>query len=298
MMKLRKKILVFSLLFFFICMTIFMVFKDNVLIDCSKNWALCSIDKQAINPIHNSKQIKIAIIDSGIDEQEARVEIEKRFLHNKYTGDSFGHGTAVASIIASEKSNKDNVEGLYPQAIIYDANILDENGNAKMDEVISAIEWSIDQQVDIINMSFGIENDDSRLHEIVKKAVENKIIIVASAGNTFGMYTEYPAKYEEVLSISAVDENMNLFKYAAKGKIDFVAPGVDIEAARIGSFSEQERLSGTSFATAYATAIIATLLSEEKIDKDNYREILIDYAELPNGKLGNNSYGSGFLKFR
>lgn len=275
-----------------------MNFKNRFLIDYSSNRITCSIENSSLNSIQSAETTKIAIIDSGVDEEKARVKIEKRFSEVDNTKDDFGHGTAVASIIASKKSKTDNIEGIYPKAIIFDVNVLDENGYAKIDDIIEAIEWSINQNVDVINMSFGVEKNDERLHKVIKKAVEDGIIIVASAGNTLGMYTEYPAKYKEVLSISGVDKDMNIYKYAAKGKVDFVAPGVDVQAVKIGKLSKQERLSGTSFSTAYATGVIATLLSEEKINKDNYREVLLDYAELPEGETCNSTYGCGVLQLR
>lgn len=289
------------LIFIFFCVfaVIFMKFEffyQKKAIDCRSNWAICSINKQTNSTSHTKREIKIAIIDSGIDDKKAQVNIVKRFSNKHELKDTYGHGTAIASIIASKESN--SIEGIYPEALIYDVNILDENGNTSIDEVIKAVEWCISQKVDIINMSFGIENDDIRLYETIKKAINNDIIIVSAAGNTLGMYTEYPAKYEEVLSISAVDKEMNLFKYAAKGKVDFVAPGVDIEAIKIGNLSNQKKLSGTSFATAYATGIIATLLSENKINKENYRKTLLEYADPIKEDRCDASYGCGFLKLQ
>ncbi|MGX4669821.1 S8 family serine peptidase [Cerasibacillus sp. JNUCC 74] len=144
---------------------------------------------------------------------------------------------------------------------------------------------------------FGIEKDDSRLRKAVEKAIKEKIIVVAAAGNTLGLYTEYPAKYENVLSILAVDQNMTIFKYAAKEKIDFVAPGVNIQAIKTGKLSKQESLSGTSFAAAHATGVIAKLLSAKKINKIDYYQKLIEFADLPEGKSEDPSYGYGLLKY-
>ncbi|WP_147212801.1 S8 family serine peptidase [Oceanobacillus sojae] len=299
MKKFRLFTISFIVILSLLLAVLFLVFNENNKLDCNNNWAFCSINKQDnYNSLKDGKVIKIAIIDSGIDEKKARVQVEKRFSDDNKTKDILGHGTAIASIIASKRSFQDDFEGVYPRGSIYDANVLDENGNATIEEIVSAVEWSISQEVDIINMSFGVENDDDRLHRAIKKATDNNIIIVAAAGNTLGMYTEYPAKYEEVLSISAVDEKMNLFKYSAKGKINFVAPGVDIEAIKIGNLSNQETLSGTSFATAYAAAIIAILLDENKIDNENYQKTLLEYAHPVKGKENDPSYGNGLLKIK
>lgn len=100
-----------------------------------------------------------------------------------------------------------------------------------------------------------------------------------------------------MLSILAVDQNMTIFKYAAKEKIDFVAPGVNIQAIKTGKLSKQESLSGTSFAAAHATGVIAKLLSAKKINKIDYYQKLIEFADLPEGKSEDPSYGYGLLKY-
>lgn len=113
--------------------------------------------------------------------------------------------------------------------------------------------------MDIINISFGFEKDSELLKSAINEAISQGIIIVASAGNTLGLYTEYPAKYPNVLSISAIDKNLKYYSLAATGKVDFVAPGVDIPI--IGKINGRKIVSGTSFATAYASAIIGYHIS-------------------------------------
>jgi subtilisin family serine protease len=62
------------------------------------------------------------------------------------------------------------------------------------------------------------------------------------------------------------------------------------------SFHKQESLSGTSFAAAHATGVIAKLLKAKKINKNDYYEKLIEFADLPGGKSEDSSYGYGQLK--
>ncbi|MFH3733187.1 S8 family serine peptidase, partial [Acinetobacter baumannii] len=98
----------------------------------------------------------------------------------------------------------------------------------KIADIISGINWSVEQGVDIINLSFGFSKDDPKLREAIRNASNKGIIIIAATGNTIGLSTDYPAKYPEVLSISAIDKDMKLYAYAGQGKVDFVAPGVDV----------------------------------------------------------------------
>ncbi len=65
---------------------------------------------------------------------------------------------------------------------------------------------------------------------------------------------------KNVISISSVNKEFKRASSSAKGKIDFAAPGVDILSTnQDGGYSTY---SGTSFATAFATGVIAALLAE------------------------------------
>ncbi|MGD6974864.1 S8 family serine peptidase [Bacillus altitudinis] len=140
-----------------------------------------------------------------------------------------------------------------------------------------------------MNLSFGFAKDDSRLKAAIEKAHLKGILIVASAGNNLGLSTDYPAKYENVLSISAVDKNKKIFAYAGQGKIDFVAPGVNVPV--INTEGSIEIQSGTSFATAYASGVISLFIQNGLKNKEE----IINRAE----KLGEISiYGNGLIQYK
>jgi len=235
---------------------------------CEQNWAICSINNSQPLNLSESK-VKVAILDSGINNE---LEIFQNKIKDTYntieksnvTNDAYGHGTMVASIIAANP-NLHTITGVNPNVEIYDVQVLNHRGGGKIEDLVEGIKWSINKNVDIINMSFGYPKDDPRLKEVIELALSKDIIIVASAGNTIGLSTEYPAKYDGVYSISAVDENFNSYKLAAKGKIDFVAPGVKIPV--INHEGEKLYESGTSLATAYATGIISLVKSSTKTNK-------------------------------
>ena len=259
-------------------------------VDCKKNWGLCAINKNNYKENVGGEPVKIAIIDSGIDDKKANVNVVERF--NDGAKDSNGHGTAIASIIASKKKPFNNFEGVIQNTEIYDVNVLNKHGKANIKDIVEGIEWSIKKQVDIINMSFGIEKDDSDLREAIRLALENNVVIIAAAGNKMGLNADYPAKYEGVISISSVNKELELDPYAAKGKIDYVAPGVDVQAIKIREMNIQKKLSGTSFATAYATGIIAILIGNGTVNKDSIENDLVDYTT----NLGDSKYyGNGLL---
>jgi len=231
--------------------------------------------------------IKVAIIDSGIDENIAKVEVKK--VLNAKKNDEFGHGTIVATLI-----NENFLKGNYSNVnlLIYDANVLDDEGKASIDDIIKGIKWAINQNVDIINISLGVQVRNDELQNVVKEAAEKNIILIGAAGNTLGMKVDYPARFSEVLSISSVDFNLQRDYIAAKGKIDYVSYGVNIDVTKVGKMQHEKEIRGTSFATANATGIIAALLANKHISKETYRTDLESYAK----PLGDNDiFGKGLL---
>lgn len=262
--------------------------------DCVKNWALCALFPDRKISYHLEKpSIKIAVLDSGINDNisvlKGKVKDRYNTLSNStLTNDQLGHGTMVASIISSSP-NEYTISGVNPYAELYDVQVLNEMGIGEVSNIVKGIEWAIEKQVDIINISFGVSDADESLEQVIYKALSSNIVVVAAAGNTFGLTVEYPAKYEGVYSISAVDENLKLYSHSARGKIDYVFPGVNVPV--INHHEELELQSGTSFATAYATGILSLILQ----NNNN----LDDYLRCSSKKLEPvNKFGKGFIQIK
>ncbi|USD83369.1 S8 family serine peptidase [Bacillus safensis] len=234
----------------------------------------------------NDHNIKIAVIDSGIDVNHVDVSVIKRFDNKKTVMDSFGHGSAIAEII---NKNNENID-------FYDGNILDENGNTSVETLIQALDWCIDNKVNLINMSFGLSENNVKLQKKIDEVVSHNILIIAAAGNKFGLKSDYPARYNNVISISAVDSKNKIYKFAAKGKIDFVALGVDVETVKIKKLAKVKVLSGTSFATANATGYISKLIPDDF--SLSFKEILHrlkQKTQTLNNDERDSTYGYGLL---
>lgn len=268
--------------------------KEEQSKDKIENWAL---DYVGFDSQYETEPVKVAILDSGINKnhKEFKGLTFKEFNAvepGRKIEDDFGHGTPIAGIIAARGVN---TTGIIQNVIIYDVKVLNEKGEGKIESVVKGIEWSINQDVDIINISFGFSSDKEELRTAIKKAVDNKIIITAAAGNTLGLTVDYPANYDNVLSISAIDENLQLDPHSATGKIDYAAPGVDIMSTN--NEGDYSTFSGTSFATAYATGAIAAILNKEDKDKKvhNIKSILSDYVV----QIGNkDQFGHGIITLK
>lgn len=262
--------------------------------DCTINWSLCTIFPDLEFELSESEPIKIAILDSGINDEltilKNRVTDSYNTLTNSTdTEDLFGHGTMVAGVIAAEK-NEGTVMGVNPSVDLYDVQVLNDKGGGQVSDVVEGIEWSVKKGVDIINLSFGFSKDEPELKDAINLALENNIIVVASAGNTLGLSTDYPAKYDGVISVSAIDSELNKYIFAGAGKIDFVAPGVDVPV--YNHLGKVEKQSGTSIATAYTSGLVSILLQNKK----NKRNIDVELKQTAKELGSAQKYGKGIIQ--
>ncbi|QWU16654.1 subtilisin [Paenibacillus sophorae] len=269
-------------------------------------WGIDSIDAEHTFSTVDSSSIKIAIIDTGVDisHPDLLENIKGGFnsINSKKSyNDDNGHGTHVAGIIAAEHNNI-GVVGVVPKANIYAIKAFDSLGNGYLSDIIEGINWSINNNMNVINISFGANADSQLLHDIIIKAYEAGIVVVAAAGNDSSSIVNYPAAYPEVISVSAVDTNFNKASFAPSGKVDVVAPGVNIFSTYLGSM--YAGLSGSSMATPHVTGEAAILLSVPAKADINGDGISTPYEikqiiELTATDLGvpgkDNIYGAGFI---
>lgn len=268
-------------------------------------WLIFNLDQNEIvykvEDILDSKKsetkriIKIAIVDSGINQnEELGYKIVKSFNainDSSVTLDEYNHGTPVAGIVAG------NTLGVNPNVQLYDVQFIEKDGNGKLEHLINGIEWAIEEDVDIINLSFGFQKTSTELEEAIKKANKSNILVVAAAGNTFGFDVDYPAQYTEVFSIGSVNEDLSKSYFSGEGKIDFVTYGTDIK-----SITNKEKIDvfdGTSFSAAKFTGMVSLLISAIPDKQEAYQFI---HNELKKygydlGETGqDNKYGYGFIQ--
>ncbi|MCK2000405.1 S8 family serine peptidase [[Brevibacterium] frigoritolerans] len=214
---------------------------------------------QARNSGLTGKGVKVAVIDSGVSKHDdLRVSGGKSFV--PYTSsylDDNGHGTHVAGIISAE-NNSFGVVGIAPDSDIYALKVLDNKGSGYLSNIIAGIDWSIENHMDIINLSLGTEEDSVALKAAVDRAYSAGILVVASSGNDSAPVVGYPAKYPSVIGVSATDQNNKLASYSNFGpEIEMSAPGTYILSTHLNN--KYVFMSGTSMAAPYVSGQLALL---------------------------------------
>lgn len=205
--------------------------------------------------------ITVAVIDTGIcaehPDLQARVVAGWDFVDGDDTPqDAFGHGCAVSGIIAANSDNAIGIAGAAPNVQVLPLRVLDENGVGNYSDVAAALIDATDAGAQIINLSLGGEFPSTLLLDAVNYATRHGALVIAAAGNTGQATVMYPAAYDPVIAVAAVDQDLSLSSFSSYGPaVDVLAPGRDILSTQPdGSY---ERVSGTSFAAPHVAGVAA-----------------------------------------
>jgi serine protease AprX len=255
--------------------------------------------------------VAVAILDTGIDpghpDFAGRI-LAMQDLTGEGPRDNHGHGTHVAGIAAG--AGRD-YRGVAPEASIYAAKVLHGDGSGYMSEVIAGLEWAVQRQVRVINLSLGglgpCDGTDA-LSTACDAAVERGVVVCVAAGNygpgpsTIGP----PGCARKPLTVGACSNQDTIAIFSARGptgdgrvKPDVLMPGVDIVSCRaqgtaMGSPVDRlyTRASGTSMATPHAAGTVALLLEVfPHLTPAQVKERLMDTAK--DLGLDKNAQGEG-----
>ncbi len=237
-------------------------------ISAETEWNIkCLNAEKSYEESKNLKKIKVVVLDSGLDYDRDLPAVKKKDflgqgeLHPLYQ-DMTGHGTSVASLICARK-NEDRITGIAANVELYVARIFDYGNDAPVERVVRAINWAVDEKVNIIHMSFGTKEYSGALEDAIERAYQAGILIIAAAGNSGHApedesTIEYPAAFDNVISVGATDKYNNMTQSSSTGdEMDVVAPGDCVLTD--GAFGGVAVDDGTSISAAQVTGVAAVL---------------------------------------
>ncbi len=236
----------------------------------------------------------VAIVDTGVDSNHpflegrvipTRINTSSSGIRND-SEDDHGHGTRIAGIIAD--CTLDNI-------YIKPYKVMDKWGNGTVITVAAGINCAVKDGVDVINVSIGFEENSEVLRMAIRNAEENDIVVTGAAGNDASDTVYYPASYESVLKVSAINEKNIFANFSSYGNgVDIAAPGFDIVTTDMGG--GYITVKGTSFASPFVAAAAATLISvEPHASGEDIKKIILDYAVEVNEYHAAEKFGNGIL---
>ena len=163
------------------------------------------------------------------------------------------HGTRVAGIIGASTNNSLGIAGIAYHSKIIPLKVFKSENNQSFGSH-DAIKYAADNGFDVINLSYGAVNNYSQFMQdiITYAAVEKDVVIVAAAGNTPDDLAFFPASYDHVLSVAALDANDHKAAFATfHTAIDLSAPGVSIYS------TQNNNLYGSDNGSSYAAPMVA-----------------------------------------
>ena len=184
------------------------------------------------------------------------------------------HGTGTASVMMSGAGI--DILGVAPKVTLVPMRVAQKGFlrpapvllRSGMRRLRKAIARAIDEECDVISISLGWLGNTA-LHDVIQRAWEKNIIIVAAAGNFTGPLIVWPARYRECICMAGCDSLRGIWEGSARGsRVDFTGPAQDVWKAGFDRSRESPmQSSGTSFATAMTAGVAALWLAFHGRDK-------------------------------
>ncbi|WP_328910434.1 type VII secretion-associated serine protease mycosin [Streptomyces sp. NBC_00234] len=286
----------------------------------SDQWHLDSMQAEQMWETSTGKNVTVAVIDSGVDDSNPDLlgqVLKGKDLAPDSPGDEhvdyLGHGTGIAGLIAGtgQSGGGDGAFGLAPGAKILPIRMRDDAGKVNgatggknfNDDLTAAIRYAVDNDAKIINVSLANEEGSQRLSDAVKYALRKGSLVFAAVGNTGDKDNsiEYPAGTPGVVGVGSVDVDGTRAPTSQYGsQVDLAAPGVDMVHACGHQKSGLCKSTGTSDASAIASASAALIWSQHPDWTNNQvLRVLLNTAGGPeNGAERTDAIGHGIVRPR
>lgn len=274
------------------------VFDRNHLYDRSASSETSEPGETSHALLSTAKGVTVGLIDTGVDALHPALHgthVELNYFVDQSRVLPETHGTAVVSLLVSKEF------GMLPDAQLYVACVFyeDRRGSSLSEarDLVRALDWLMKLRVPVINMSLSGPPNEV-LHAAIKRALAAGHMIVAAVGNGGPASPPlYPAAYDGVIAVTAVDGGQHVYRRANRGPyVQLAAKGVDVVAAAPTGLATY---SGTSFASPYVAALAA--IDYRSLDPRKALEVkqTLEANALDLGKPGRDEvYGYGLARPR
>ncbi len=264
--------------------------------------------------------VSVAVLDTGVDASHPDIELRTHDPDDEtYPGgwsefnrtgarldstprDSASHGTHVSGTVAGGNASGTAI-GVAPDAELMHSKVFD-GGTGSFAAILAGLEWSVDQDADVLSLSFGVDCDESSVYvrdmiEPVRNAQAAGSFVVASTGNNGEGCSSSPGNVYDSLSVGAVDSEGNVPRFSSGEEIDtaeawgeaapsdwpmsYVVPDVTAPGVRVLSALPDGgygRMDGTSMAAPHVSGVAALVESstDRDVSPDQHRAVLLETA--------------------
>lgn len=286
-----------------------------------EQWHMKMIHAPQAWPLSVGRDVVTAVIDTGVayrqfedfhqveDLDQTSFKTGYDFVNKRTEAlDDQCHGTHVAGTIAQSTNNGKGVAGVAFGTRIMPVKVLSRTGSGSLADVADGIRFSADNGATVINMSLGGPFPSASLADAVAYAHKKGTIVVCAAGNSATERKEYPAGFDEAVSVSSVNQEEGIAFYSNRGdSISFAAPGGDTRnfgpsggvlqnTIHPGNYKESNYFffQGTSMAAPHAAGVAAMVASTGVTNPDTIEWVIQKTARSKDAPP-NAGYGAGVM---
>jgi len=271
------------------------VTEDEVVRNCAETvpWGITRVQADTVDATvrHRGYGVKVGVIDSGMDYTNNDLKPnykggvsfvtgvtdpkdDNNLSPDCKTAEAVYHGTHVSGTIAAAINNAGCI-GVAPEAFLYAVKSQDKCGNGTFTAITQAMLWCDTNNMDVINMSLGGDNNTQDWTDAVTQIHAHNRFLAAATGNEGVSKLHYPSSIPGAWAVGAIDNTDTIAKFSnwgPQGTVKFVGPGVGVISDGPGNILHS--LDGTSMATPHIAGIAALAFA-------NYRLSVCDTAVYP-----------------
>ncbi len=272
-------------------------------------WGITAVKADQVSDAMTGNR-KVCVIDTGVDMShedlpngpqitgEVLDATGGRAALGVWSEDDYGHGTHVAGIIAAT-SNGVGVTGVNPSAqlAMHHVKVIHNPNYWQLwsSDVIAAVDACQTAGANIINMSIAGANSSQAEEQAMQQAADAGLLLFGASGNRGSSAYYYPASYGSVVSVSAVDEASQSWRYNQQNdQVALTAPGVKVQSTLPDN--QYGFWDGSSMATAYASGVAALVWSHFSTCTASQVRAVLTRTATDRGDAGNDpQFGFGII---